>query len=149
MMTLDEALAGVTSLCLDTAPLIYFVEANPTYLATMRDVLRRIDSGAIAGLSSVITLTEVLTQPKKKGNSAVQEAYRDVLLHGRNFSLIHIDEVIADSAATLRAVYNLRTPDALQIAAGMNSGCDAFLTNDAALERVKEIRVLTLDKLKL
>ena len=30
-MKLDDALKGVSSLAFDTAPIIYFVEANPAY----------------------------------------------------------------------------------------------------------------------
>jgi predicted nucleic acid-binding protein len=45
----------------------------------------------------------------------------------------------------LRARYNLRTPDALQVATALVRRCEAFLTNDARLKRVTEIRVLTLD----
>ncbi|MEA5567068.1 hypothetical protein [Anabaena sp. UHCC 0399] len=36
----------------------------------------------------------------------------------------------------------LQLPDALQIATAISSGCDAFLTNDAALQRVLELRIL-------
>ncbi|MBK9715381.1 MAG: PIN domain-containing protein [Kouleothrix sp.] len=60
-----------------------------------------------------------------------------------------IDAVVADQAAELRASYGLRTPDALQIAAALAAGCTAFLTNDARLQRVTELRVLVLDELEL
>lgn len=43
----------------------------------------------------------------------------------------------------------LRTPDALQIAAALVAGCEAFLTNDAGLKRVTELRVLVLDELEM
>jgi predicted nucleic acid-binding protein len=39
-------------------------------------------------------------------------------------------------AASLRARYGLRTPDALQISVALAAGCSAFLTNDARLQRV-------------
>ena len=149
MTSLDEALSGVTSVGVDSAPLIYFVERNPNYVDLMREVLRRVDAGRVGAFSSVITLTEVLTQPKRKGDVVIEAAYRDVLLRGRNFSLVRIDELVADTAATLRARYDLKTPDALQIAASLTAGCQAFLTNDAALARVKEIRVLVLSELHL
>jgi predicted nucleic acid-binding protein len=43
----------------------------------------------------------------------------------------------------------LRTPDALQIATALEAGCEAFLSNDAGLRRVTELRVLILDDLEL
>jgi predicted nucleic acid-binding protein len=145
MKKLDEVLAGVTALGFDTAPLIYFVERHPTYVDVMREFLRRVDSGAITGYSSVVTLTEVLTQPKRLGNATIETEYRDLLLHSRNFRLVSINAVIAEQAADLRARYRLRTPDALQIAAALTAGCEAFLTNDPLLKRVTETRVLVLD----
>jgi predicted nucleic acid-binding protein len=60
-----------------------------------------------------------------------------------------IDVTIAERAANLRAQYNLRIPDALQIAASLNSECQAFLTNDPILMRVTELRVLVLNELEL
>lgn len=55
--------------------------------------------------------------------------------------------VVAERAAALRARYDLRTPDALQIAAVQAAGCQAFLTNDHRLKRVTEPRVITVDDL--
>ncbi|MGQ9631033.1 MAG: type II toxin-antitoxin system VapC family toxin [bacterium] len=133
----------------DTPLFIYFVERHPAYLDLVREVIRRVDAGMIAGYSSVVTLTEVLTQPLRVGNATLTNECRDLLLRSRNFRLIPIDSAIAESAADLRVRYNLRTPDALQIAAALAAGCQAFLTNDAALKRVAELRVLALGELGL
>ena len=51
-------------------------------------------------------------------------------------------------AAELRVRHNLTLPDALQIAIALNTGCDAFLTNDNALQRVTELRVLVVDQME-
>jgi predicted nucleic acid-binding protein len=56
---------------------------------------------------------------------------------------------VAERAADLRARYNVRTPDAIQLATALEAGCDAFLTNDLALRRVAELRVLVLGTLAL
>lgn len=48
----------------------------------------------------------------------------------------------------LRVNYNLKTPDAIQLATAMENNTDVFLTNDERLKRVKEIEVLTLIKIK-
>ncbi len=52
----------------------------------------------------------------------------------------------AQRAALLRASYNLSLTDALQVAAALSAGCEAFLTNDFGLKRVTELRVLVLDE---
>jgi len=149
MMKLDDALMGVADLGFDTAPFIYFVERHPKYVDLMREVFRRVDNGTLSGFGSVVILTEVLTQPKRLANTTLEIEYGDLLLHGGNFNLIPIDTIIAVRAADLRARYNLRTPDALQVAAALESGCQAFLTNDTGLKRVAELRVLIVDELTL
>ena len=149
MTKLNAAMTGVTKLGFDTAPLIYFVERNPKYVDLVREVVRRVDSGQITGFSSMIALTEVLTKPKKVGDTETESEYRDLLLHSRSFKLIAIDSAVAERAADLRARFNLRTPDALQISAALETGCQAFLTNDIKLKRVTDLRVLILDELEL
>ena len=146
-MKLADALRRVSILGLDTPILIYFVEKNPTYLARVREVIRLVDEGAIEGRSSTIALTEVLTVPIRAGDAVIAADYNNLLLNSRNFSLTPIDAMVAERAADLRARFNLKTPDALHVACALESGCDAFLTNDNDLRRVTDIPVLILDDL--
>lgn len=147
-MIVAEALADVKRLFLDTAPIIYFVEKHPVYVDRCRTIFKRIDAGDIAGISSMITLTEVLPVPLRESDSQTEKAYRDILLNSRNFSLIIVDNSVAERAAKLRARYRLRTPDAIQIASALISGCDTFLTNDRGLIRVADLKVLTVSDLE-
>jgi len=149
MIALDNAFSDVDRLGLDTPPFIYLIERNPTHVDLVREVFRRITVGTFTAHSSVITLTEVLVQPRRVGNEALARRYRRFLLRSRNFSLDPITADIAEQAADLRARYGLRTPDALQIASALAAGCTAFLTNDMRLQRVSELRVLVLDELEL
>ena len=115
----------------------------------MNAIIEAIEDRPIEAVSSVITLTEVLTYPLKLGNTRLEREYRDILLHSGGFRLLTITAQIAESAAALRARYNLRTPDALHVAAGIDARCDAFLTNDTGIKRVTEIAVLVLDEPEL
>ena len=148
-MKISDALEGVQRLYTETAPLIYYVEENPSYVAKMDAIIEAIEDRPIEAVSSVITLTEVLTRPVKLGNTRLEREYRDILLHSGGFRLLTITARIAESAAALRARYNLRTPDALHVAAAIDVRCDAFLTNDTGIKRVTEIVVLVLDELEL
>mgnify|MGYP005845406245 CR=1 FL=1 len=146
-MKLDDALSGVTRLGIDTAPFIYFLERNPTYVDRVRDVFQRITKGHIVGVSSVVTLAEVLVRPKQLGNAILAHQYQRLLLRSRHFSLQVIDATSAERAAALRGRYAIRLPDAFQIAAAIQSGCTAFLTNDRQLQCVTDLRVIVLDDL--
>jgi predicted nucleic acid-binding protein len=142
-----DALLGMKELYIETAPFIYFVEQNPTYVNRMREIFRQITAGNLDAVSSVITLTEVLAHPLKQGNATIAQAYRKILSTGRHFTILPITLNIAERAAEMRAIYNLRTPDALQIASALEAHSDAFLTNDRGLQRVTEIAVILVDDL--
>jgi predicted nucleic acid-binding protein len=149
VMKLDDAFQTVNLLGLDTSPFIYFVERNSLYVDVMREIFKRLTSGDFQARSSVITLTEVLVQPLRQNNQNLAGKYRDLLFNGINFKLIPLNSSIAETAARLRAQYNLRTPDALQIATALENGCDAFLCNDKDLKRITDLKILVLDQLQL
>jgi len=148
-MKIEEALRGVSRLAFDTAPIIYFVEANPTYDALVSNIFNRVASGVIEGRTSVISLSEVLVQPILARRSDLQNAYRELLLKSSNFQTLPIGATVAENAARLRAVYGLRLPDAIQIAFAIDSGCQAIVCNDHSMRRVTELPVLVLDDLEL
>jgi predicted nucleic acid-binding protein len=66
-----------------------------------------------------------------------------------NTIFVPIDQDCGRKSAEIRARYNLTLTDAFQVAAALNAGCEAFLTNDAGLKRVTELRIITLDELEL
>ena len=148
-MKIADALAGVGRLYIETVPLIYYVEENPTYIAKMDAIIAAVDHAQLTAVSSVITLTEVLSQPIKTGDKHLEQDYRDILVNSGSYQLVAITVPIAVAAANLRALYNLRTPDALHVASAMHRRCDAFLTNDTGIKRVTDLPILILDELEL
>jgi predicted nucleic acid-binding protein len=147
-MKISAMLRTTQRLYIETAPLIYYVEVNPAYIARMDAIITAVENGTIEAYSSVLTLTEVLVHPLREGNDVLKRRYRSVLINNQDLRLLPITTPIAEAAADLRARYNLRTPDALHIAAAIDSRCDVFLTNDVDIRRVTEITVLVLDELE-
>lgn len=131
---------------LDTAPLIYFIEENPTYIETVRLFFEAMDRDEFLVVTSTVTLLEVLVHPLRINNKALAAEYRDILLHSKLLTL-EISNVISEQAARLRAVYNLRTPDAIQISAALDAGATHFFTNDIRLPDMPSFKVLSLDAL--
>lgn len=146
-MSISSVIAGVDLLGIETAPFIYFVEQHPKYIERMRVVFQNVNQGATQVITSAITLTEVLVMPIEKGQEGYQREYRAMLLNTRSIKTIPVSVAIAEQAAELRAKYRLRTPDAIHVATALVSKCDAFLTNDVALKRVTELKILVLDEL--
>lgn len=148
-MKLSDGLQGVSRLGFDTAPLIYLIEARPPLDAIVLEIVRRVEAGEITGITSVMTLGEVMVQPLAHGDVELGRRYREVLLKSAGFQTCPIDADAAESAAQLHARHGLRLPDALQIAVAQREGCGAFLTNDRRLTRVTELRILLLEDLEL
>ena len=144
---LEQALSGVELLAIDSAPIVYFIEENPKYLVLVDEVFQRIDTGVMAGVTSVITLTEVLTHPMRHGNQELRESYTRLLLEAAGFSTVPIDAEMASTAAELRARHDLRARDALQLACAIETGSHAFLTNDIRLRQLTEMPVIVLESL--
>ena len=132
---------------LDTTPLIYFIEENPTYLETIRPFFVAMDRGEFRVVTSTVTLLEVLVHPFRRGEKELAQQYRDILLGAEGLITISLSQDIAEVAARLRASHNIRTPDAIQMATALRAGASHFLTNDARLPSLPELRILVLDEL--
>lgn len=145
---LNSALDGKRVLCLDTSPIIYFIEESPAHLPLLREVFSRIDEGAARGIASYVTLLEVMVKPLKAGARNLALQYRDILMGNPGLRLYPLEEELAEAAAQLRAKYNLRTPDAIQMATAIRRGADVFITNDFRFKAVKEIDVIVLEDYK-
>ena len=144
-MTIDDELSNITSLFIDTAPIIYYIEAHPQFGPLSKKIFDAFLSGRIIAYSSVVTLTEVLPKPIEAGDEKLARRFSDFLERGKNLGLLEITATIAKQAGKLRGHYPiLRALDAVQLAAALDAGADAFLTNDKKLQRVKEIKVLVL-----
>lgn len=135
-MELSRLLKGKT-VFIDTAPLIFFIEKNARYSAVVKPVIVLIDSGQTKGLTSTITLLEVLVLPLREGNKKLADTYRSILLSSNSLTTCEITNAISERAAALRAKYGLKTPDSIQLATAILRRADYFLTNDLALKQVK------------
>ena len=129
---------------LDTAPLIYFIEGHSIYQPVLTKIFDANDRGEFQFVTSCITLLEVLVKPLQSGQTGLANQYKYILANAPGINIYDITTDISISAAQLRASYNLKTPDALQIAAGWEYKADYFLTNDARLQQVTEIDVIML-----
>ncbi|MGF2035928.1 MAG: type II toxin-antitoxin system VapC family toxin [Nostoc sp. CmiVER01] len=145
-MKISDALANVSRLFLDTAPVIYFVERNPQFVNLVEPIFERL-SNDITAVVSGITLSECLVGAIRLGLAELEQAFVDVLQQ-EQVVFVEINAAIAREAARIRVRYNLQLPDALQVVAAIIAGCEAFLTNDAALKRVTELKVLVVCELE-
>ena len=145
MAELARALRSHQRMGLDTSVFIYHIEGTSRYAEPAGVVFDELAQGARDGVTSVLTLMELVVRPLQLGRADIADEYETLVANYPNLVIANIDRATARRAAELRAVYRLRSPDALQVAACLQGGADIFLTNDRDLRRVKEIEVVLLE----
>jgi len=140
----EEELARHEVVGIDTVPFIYHIEENPAYKVLTTALFTNLERGTVKGVTSTITIMEILVRPKALGDAVAVEDYKLLLTTYPNLKIREIDVVVAERAADLRSTYRLRPPDALQAAACLVEGADAFITNDARMKVLPDMDVIIL-----
>jgi predicted nucleic acid-binding protein len=89
----------------DTGPLIYYIEGHPNYLSRADELFSTLDSGAALGMTSVLTLQEVLVKPLREGQDDLAEKYRQVLTNSANVKLYEVDQLICEGRPTTSEIH--------------------------------------------
>ena len=116
---------------LDSCIVIYAVEDA----GQRGDLVRRhlAEAGdTVLAISPLVTL-ECLVGPLRDENLALHDHFVNAL---KQFRKLPLNEEHYIRAAELRARYNIKTPDALHLAAAQLHGCDQLWTNDDRLATV-------------
>jgi predicted nucleic acid-binding protein len=141
-----EGLKSLSRVGLDTALFIYHLEENPAYLRLTSELFLDIEKGTRVGITSTITLLEIIVRPLSVSRPDIARKYEAFLVHFPNLEIIDLDRDIVRRAAWIRDAYHIRAPDAIQVSACLNHGAQAFLTIDRRLERLQdELDVILLD----
>ena len=127
---LRRAISDHKSLLLDTMIFSYHLSNHPRYVSLAAAILEAVESGDVMGLTTTVTLAELLTVPAKSNNRQAMQEYELYLTHFPNLRMIPLDTNLARETAIVRAATGLRMPDAVQIAAARISGADGIVTND-------------------
>jgi predicted nucleic acid-binding protein len=135
-------LRGGSTVLVDSAPLIYWLEGHPVFAERFAGLFQAAASGDLHVALSTITLAEVLTGPYQAGQTALARRYENAL---QQYRIVDITPAIAILGAQLRAQYRLKLPDALQLACALDMGADALVTHDRDFSRVSGVLIVTGD----
>jgi predicted nucleic acid-binding protein len=146
LKALQDELARLSAICIDTPVFAYHLAEHPRYVACTSAILEAVEQGRLQGIITTITLTELLTYPAQKGDLDTMREWELYLTNFPNLLLAPLDQALAREAAAVRGETRLKTPDAIQVAAARLRGADALITNDRPWDkRVRSPRVLILD----
>lgn len=126
-------------LLVDSAPIIYTLEAHPRFAARFAPIFERHADGELQLAVTTITVAEVLTGPLKAGEEALARRYQAAL---EAWQVVDLTVDIAASAARVRGEYGLKLPDAIQLASALQINADALVTHDRDFARVRGLPVL-------
>jgi predicted nucleic acid-binding protein len=127
-------------LLIDSAPIIYFLEAHQKLGPRFKPLFEGHAAGRFRFSVTTITIAEVLTGPMKVGDDGAVKRYRAIL---ESWQPVTLDADIAESAARLRASYGLKLPDAVQAASALRVNAAALVTHDRDFSRLKSLRVIS------
>ena len=131
---------------LDTSIFIYHLEANPQYLSLTQQILKSVESGQCSGVVSTVTLMELTVHPWRINRADIARQYEVLLVNFPNLRLIDVTREIARQATQLRATYNVRPADALQVASALMCQATLWISNDKKLKRLEtELEVVILE----
>ena len=94
-------------------------------------------------LTSQLSRLECRTKPLRAGDTPLLALY-DSFFAGIEVEVVALSTAVVDKATELRALLNVKTPDALHLATAVLSGAKSFLTGDKALARCKVIPIEVL-----
>jgi len=146
MKGLQDFLKKRPVIAFDSSIFIYHLEDHPRYAPLTEMIFDAVEKGMNKGITSYLTLMEIITKPKAEGLLQVARDYEYYLTTFPNLTFYEMGIEIARKASDLRATERIKSPDAIQLATAILHGATAFLTNDKIFERVKEIDILILDK---
>ena len=134
----------VPSVYFDTNCFIYRFEGIEPFWTLLQPVFEAATAGAMAIITSELTLLECLVKPRRMGDAPLERMLRDALANSREVRLLPISREVIDRAIDCRALHSIRTPDAIHAATALAHGCSSFYTNDAGFARVAGLNVKLL-----
>jgi predicted nucleic acid-binding protein len=133
-------LADGALLLVDTAPIIYILEAHPEFAPRFEPIFAAHEAGRLRFALSTITIAEVLAGPLKSSDEILAGRYLAIL---QSWQVVQLDAAIAVSAARLRASLGLKLPDAVQAASALAINAAGLLTHDRDFTRVQALRIIS------
>ena len=92
---------------------------------------------------SDLTRIECRVGPLVNGNPVLLADF-DAFFSALDLTVLSLTRAICDLATEIRATEGFKIPDALHLAAAVESGCDLFLTRDSQLSRFRDVTVEVL-----
>jgi uncharacterized protein len=122
---------------LDSATIIYLVEQVQPYASVVR---RKLSAQGLVLITSELTRLECRVKPVRNGDSALLQDFDDYFAN-TIAEVVPLTRDVIDRATEIRAQFNFKTPDSIQLAAAVSANSAVFLTNDHRLNRFTAVPI--------
>lgn len=119
----------------DSMLFIYLIEGHPTFGSRVREIFEEMEQRGDTLCTSVFTLGEVLTGPRKIGAQIVVDRTRQFFLDSNQVDILPFTISTSDRYSLIRASTTAKSADAIHLACASESGVDLFITHDKKLQR--------------
>ena len=126
---------------LDANVLIPIIESPHRLTTSQRSFVAGLESGAVKGLTSELTLTECLVKPLADRDGTAVKAFLTLLNDQPELPVVPVSRSVLLEAARLRAEDSLELADAIHVATAKLSGCSVFLSDDRRIRPSSELAV--------
>ncbi|MEW6606615.1 MAG: PIN domain-containing protein [bacterium] len=145
MNKLEKFLKGYHVIGLDAQIFIYLFENNPRFKPVTIALFSLMEQGEIIGVTSILSLLEILTKPMEKQEHHLINEYKFLLNTFPNLIIGKIDEEIIDLAASFKANYSfLDDTFAIQLATAKLYDAECFITHNQSLKKMREIKIINI-----
>ncbi len=124
---------------LDAGVFILHFKGDPTYHPTTTKILSLIEAGQVKGVTSILTLFDLLEGPKRAKNFELVEKYTFLLATFPNLLVVPIDQEVVAFASTIKVEYKLSSPTAIQVASAILKDATIFITIDESMTQMRTI----------
>jgi predicted nucleic acid-binding protein len=144
---LERALRSHKRIAFDTSIFIYQLENYPRYVALTNTIFTWVELPGHSAVTSILTVAELLVPAYRNSDQKLLAQYRAIWNNFPKITWLATDPEVADMAARIRAMYRLKTPDAIQAATAIVGDATLLVTNDPEFKRVREVESIVLEEL--
>jgi len=139
-----DKISGSSVVYIDTNIFVYFVEAAPDFFQKVKELFEHIAAVGARLVTSEITIAECIYRPSQENDAALVSVYEMLFEQSGEIGLVPLDGALAKRTAATGGGLGLKLIDAVHYISALESGCDFFVTSDAAFRSGPQMAVLRI-----
>jgi len=134
---------------LDANIFIFFFQGSPSVSERVRHLLEALRNHPGRGVTSELTLAEVLAEPDRPHTPAMKRAYLDLIVWSDFIELVPVSRDVLYESAELRSIHRsargkkLDLPDAIHLTTAIQKRCRYFVSGDDGIKPPNEMTKLS------